>query len=102
MIVAQWCAIVAGAALIVWTLGSAIRTVVVPRALIPSLTRFHFIGLRKIFNLFSRPRHTFERRDAALSLYAPTALVTLPGLWVAMVLIGFTAIFWGTGVHPLT
>ena len=28
--------------------------------------------------------------------------MTLPGLWVALVLIGFTAIFWGTGVHPFT
>jgi hypothetical protein len=102
VIVAQVCALVAGTALIVWTLGSAVRTVVVPRALIPSLTRFHFVGLRKIFSLFSRPRHSFERRDAALSLYAPIALVTLPALWVGLVLIGFTSIFWGTGVQPLT
>ena len=74
----------------------------VPRAVIPSLTRFHFVGLRKVFNLFVRPQSTFERRDAALSLYAPIALVTLPALWVALVLVGFTAIFWGTGVQPLT
>jgi hypothetical protein len=26
----------------------------------------------------------------------------LPGLWVVMVLTGFTAIFWGTGIHPLS
>ncbi|HEX3088135.1 MAG TPA: hypothetical protein VHQ23_05735 [Ilumatobacteraceae bacterium] len=102
MIVAQVLAIVAGATLIVWTLGSAVRTVVVPRALIPSLTRFHFVGLRKVFNLFTKPSRSFERRDASLSLYAPIALVTLPGLWVSFVVIGFTAIFWGTGVHPVS
>jgi hypothetical protein len=102
VIVAQVFAAMAGVVLIVWTLGSAVRTVVVPRALIPSLTRFHFIALRKFFNLFTRPNRSFERRDAALSLYSPIALVTLPGLWVAMILIGFTGIFWGSGIHPLT
>jgi hypothetical protein len=102
VIVVQVGAAVAGAVLIVWTLASAVRTVVVPRALIPTLTRFHFVALRKAFNLFARPTRSFERRDAALSLYSPIALVTLPGLWVALVLIGFTGIFWGSGVHPLT
>jgi hypothetical protein len=102
VIVAQVFAAVAGVVLIVWTLASAVRTVVVPRALIPSLTRFHFVALRKIFRLFTRPSRTFERRDAALSLYSPIALITLPGIWVTLVLMGFTAIFWGSGVHPLT
>ena len=73
-----------------------------PRALIPSLTRFHFVALRKLFNLFTGPSRSFESRDASLSLYAPIALVTLPGLWVSLVLTGFTAIFWGSGVRPLT
>jgi hypothetical protein len=102
VIVVQVFAVVAGVTLVLWTLASAIRTVVVPRALIPSLTRFHFVGLRKVFGLFSRPSRSFERRDTALSLYAPIALVTLPGLWVLMVLAGFTSIFWGTDVRPVT
>ena len=102
MIVAQVFVAVAGVVLVVWTLGSAVRTVVVPRALIPSLTRFHFVALRKLFNLFTGPSRSFESRDASLSLYAPIALVTLPGLWVSLVLTGFTAIFWGSGVRPLT
>lgn len=86
----------------VWTLGSAVRTVVVPRALITSLTRFHFVALRKLFNVFAGPSRSFESRDRTMSLYAPIALVTLPGLWVLMVLTGFTSIFWGTGIRPLT
>ena len=88
--------------LVVWTLASAVRTVVVPRALITSLTRFHFVGLRKLFNIFARPSRSFESRDRTMSLYAPIALVTLPGLWVLMVLTGFTSIFWGTGIRPVT
>ena len=102
MIVAQVFAVVVGLTVVVWTLLAAVRTVVVPRAVIPSLTRVHFVAIRKIFHWFAGPKRTFERRDATMSLYAPLALVTLPGTWVVMVLTGFTAIFWGTGVKPLT
>ena len=90
MIVTQVFAVVAGAVSVVWTLLSAVRTVVVPRAVITGLTRFHFVGLRKIFNIFAGPGRSFESRDRSMSLYAPIALVTLPGLWVLMVLAGFT------------
>ena len=102
MIVVQVLAVVVGVAMVVSTMGSAIRTVVVPRAVIPRLTRFHFVALRKLFGVFTGPKRSFESRDSVMSLYAPLALVTLPGLWVAVVLLGFTSVFWGTGVHPLT
>ena len=102
MIVAQVVAVVAGVALVVWTIGSAVKTVVVPRAMVTILTRGHFVGLRKVFNVFARPSRSFETRDRVMALYAPLALVTLPGTWVIMVLAGFTAIFWGSGVRPLT
>ena len=92
----------AGAALVAWTLLSAVKTVVVPRSGITTLTRVHFVTLRKIFNVFAGPKRPFETRDRVLSLYAPLALVTLPGSWVCLVLAGFTSIDWGTGVRPLT
>ena len=102
MIVAQVFAVVAGVALVVWTLGSAVKTVVVPRAVITILTRGHFVAIRKVFNLFAGPRKSFETRDRIMALYAPLALVSMPGTWVIMVLGGFTSIFWGTGVRPFT
>ena len=93
---------VAGVALVVWTLASAIKTVVVPRAFITILTRTHFVAIRKVFNVFAGPKRSFETRDRVMALYAPLALVTLPGSWVVMVVGGFTSIFWGAGVRPLT
>ena len=44
---------IAGVSLVVWTLGTAIKTVVVPRAYPSYLTRVHFVALRKVFNLFA-------------------------------------------------
>lgn len=102
MIVGQVAAVVAGALLVVWTLASAIKTVVVPRAYQSSLTRVHFITWRRIFDLVARPSRSFAARDAVMALYAPIALVTLPAQWVSFVMVGFTAIDWGTGVRPLT
>jgi hypothetical protein len=102
VIVGQVLAVVAGVALVVWTIGSAVKTVVVPRAIVTVLTRGHFVGMRKVFNVFARPSRSFETRDRVMAMYAPLALVTLPGMWVIMVLAGFTLTFWGTGVSPFT
>ena len=102
MIVAQVFAVVGGAALVAWTLASAIKTVVVPRAALTVVTRTHFVAIRKVFHLFAGPSRSFETRDRIMALYAPVALVALPGTWVIMVAGGFTSMFWGTGVRPLT
>ncbi|MCB0955310.1 MAG: hypothetical protein KDB12_04040, partial [Ilumatobacter sp.] len=67
-----------------------------------SLTRVHFRTLRWLFDLLARPSSTFERRDAVMAMYAPLGLVLLPGVWVVMVVLGFSAIFWGTGIDPLS
>ena len=93
---------VAGTLLVVWTLASAVKSVVVPRGVIPSITRVHFVSIRKLFNIFAGPSRPYETRDRVLALYAPLALVTLPAIWAVLVLVGFTSIFWGTGVQPLT
>jgi hypothetical protein len=102
MIVAQVVAVAAGIALLGWTLMSALKTVVVPRAYQSLLTRAHFLAWRAVFDLFARPSRPFAARDTVLALFAPIALVTLPAVWVALVIVGFTAIDWGTGVQPLT
>ena len=99
---AQVVAVVAGTLVVVWTLASAVKSVVVPRGVIPSITRVHFVSIRKLFNIFAGPSRPYETRDRVLALYAPLALVTLPAIWAVLVLLGFTSIFWGTGVQPLT
>src|SRR5205823_4999478 len=37
----------------------------------------------------------------ALALYAPIALLTLPLVWLALVLAGYGAMFWATGVDDV-
>jgi hypothetical protein len=102
VIVARVVAVVLGVSLVVWTLATVIKTVVVPRAFITVLTRVHFVATRKIFNLFARPSRSFAARDRVMALYAPVSLISLPGTWVTLVVGGFTAIFWGSGVRPFS
>ena len=82
-------AVLAGSFVATWVLLSAVRTVVVPRGDPVMLTRWVFVGMRSIFNLWGRRAKTYEQRDHSLALYAPMALVALPGTWVIFVLAGF-------------
>lgn len=102
VIVVEVLVAIAGVALVTWTLTSAVQTVILPRAVASTLTSLHFRTFRRIFDTLAHPRRTFATRDRIMSMFAPVALVTLPGLWAVLVVTGFTAIFWGTGVRPLT
>lgn len=93
---------VAGAGLIVATLVSVLKTVVVPRGYASWLTRLHFVVWRRVFAVFARPSRPYSARDRVLAHFAPVALVTLPALWVALVAIGFTGVFWSVGVSPFS
>ena len=92
---------VCGVLVIVGTFISAVRTVVLPRAAVSLLTRIHFLWLRWCFDRVARPSSSWERRDAVMAMYAPVALVLLPGMWLTFLAIGLTAILWGTGIDPL-
>jgi len=91
----------AGSALVVAGLQSAIRTVILPRGEPVLLTRWVFVSIRSIFNLWVKRANTYERRDRVFAMFSPVALVILPGVWVALVIAGFTAIHWALGIDPL-
>ena len=91
---------VLGFGLVVWTIGSAVKTVVLPRATSSVLTRATFVNIRRAFDLIAGPRQSFEFRDRILAMYSPISLLALPALWVLLVATGFTGMFWGMGVRP--
>lgn len=101
MIVVRIAVALVGVLLVFITLFSALKTVVVPRAVQSLPTRIHFVMMRRFFLKLAPPSMDYERRDKVLAFYAPLSLVTLPAMWVVLVIGGFTAIFWGSGVDPL-
>jgi hypothetical protein len=93
--------LLAGAAVAVAVFLSAVQTVVVPRGVPVRLTRAVFLFMRRIFEVRVRFAKDYESRDRAYALYAPLTLVTLPVVWLVIVLGAYTAIFWAIGIHPL-
>ena len=91
-----------GASLVVFTLRSAIRQFVLPRSAPDSLTRNTFLAVRALFDLRLHKAATYEDRDRVMAMYAPVSLLTLPVVWLALVLVGYAGMFWAVGVRPLT
>lgn len=85
--------------LLVWvTVGSALKTFVVPRAARDPIVLFWFQLLRRLFDLRLRRVDTYERRDQIMTYYAPIVLVSLLPIWLALVALGFMAMYWATGI----
>ena len=101
MILVEFLAFGVGLALVISALGAATRTFVLPRAANVRQTRIIFLLVRKIFNLRMRFTRTYEQRDQILALYAPIALLLLPIVWLTLILIGYTGMFWAFDVRPV-
>src|SRR5262249_27373907 len=89
---------VAGAALVLVVVDSAVRTLVLPRGAVVSLSRIIWLASRGVFSLIVRLTNTYEGRDRVMALYAPLTLLLLPVVWLSMILGGFMLIFHGLGV----
>ncbi len=96
-VAARTVAFVAGALVALGVLGSALRTVVVPRAESSLLSRAVFLGVRKVFDLRVRKTSTWEDADRILARYAPVALILLPAVWITVMVVAFTPMFWALG-----
>jgi hypothetical protein len=88
-------AVAAGVALVIAAIGSAVKTVVLPRASASRITRGVFLIVRWLFRIVARPSMSFERRDRILGAYAPLGLMATLAAWLSLALRGFTLLFWG-------
>ena len=93
----------AGAAMVAGTIGSAVRTVILPRGVPAKLASFVFIHMRNLFRLRLRLKRSdsYEDRDKVMALYAPLSLLMLALAWLVIVLTGYTAMMWAFGAHPV-
>lgn len=93
--------VVAGVFLVVVTLLSAARTVVVPRSGQVRLARTVLAVLRPVFGTLAG-RLDESAAERVLGLYAPVALLVLPLFWLISIVSGFTLLFLAAGaVDPV-
>jgi hypothetical protein len=92
-------AILLGTLLVIVTLFSAIRTLVLPRAIKDDITNLTFAAVRLLLSIPLRFSEDYRYRDRLMAYYAPIALLTLLPVWLFLVTLGYTGIFWGLGVE---
>ncbi|MHB1518310.1 MAG: hypothetical protein ACYCVN_04280 [Acidimicrobiales bacterium] len=94
MIVPRAIAVAVGSGLTAAVLISALQTVVLPRQRFTRIARALFAISDRVF---VHPERNSATAESLRSLYAPLALVTLPLIWMMVVTMGFSFIFWGIG-----
>lgn len=86
-----------GIAIVTRTVFSAIQTFVLPRSANDRLSRFIFQTVFNLFRVLLRKTRTYEQRDHIMAFYAPISLLTLIPIYLILILIGFTGMYWAVG-----
>ncbi len=94
-------AFLAGLAIVLGTLYSAVRVFVVPRSENDKLARVVFLTMRRLFDTLMAPSRSYTRRDRIMAFYAPVALLVMAAVWLVLVCLGYTVMFWALGAHTL-
>jgi hypothetical protein len=94
MIALRILSLLLGTAVVLAILGSALKTVVLPQG---GLTRLSQADFALVYRLLVHRWRSEARSKALRGLYAPVALVSLPLVWMILMVVAFTFVFWGTG-----
>ncbi len=90
----------AGLAIVAATLGSSVRTVILPRASVSFHQPGCVPGGPAVLWIRIGRRASYERRDAILASYGPVTLLLLLATWITLIVIGFQLMFWAVGNGP--
>ncbi|MGW8318234.1 MAG: hypothetical protein ACWGPS_03230 [Candidatus Promineifilaceae bacterium] len=93
---------IGGLFIIVVAVRSAVRTLVLSRSARDPVTGVVFRGMRALFDIRLRWADSYYERDRIMAYYAPLSLMAVLPTWMALVLVGFGALFWATGVPSWT
>lgn len=88
-----------GLTMVIMTVMSAIRTLILPRSARDKLTALVFVNMRRIFRLRLHRTTSYVKRDSIMALYAPLSLLILLVVWLVLVTIGYGAMFWATSFY---
>lgn len=95
--------VVLGAALVFATLGSIIRTFVLPRAEYTWLTRIVQVAVWRVgFGWRVAKAKTYAQRDRVAAYFGPITLLVLPIVWLTVVLLAYSLIYYAIGEHTVS
>lgn len=93
--------VIGGIYIVLAALFSLVQAFVLPRSAPDPIVRFVFLLVREFITILANRTKTYEARDSVIAFYAPLALILLPIVWLFILTIGYTWIFWGLGVRPI-
>ncbi|HVB53631.1 MAG TPA: hypothetical protein VNF24_05510 [Candidatus Acidoferrales bacterium] len=96
MIAVRLLSLVVGLFLTLGTLGSVIRTVIVPRAVSSRLSSLVAAAVQGAAVIAARTRSDYMARDGILAQGAPLFLVLRLVVWIGLLVAGFSLLFWGS------
>jgi len=86
-----------GIGIVLGTLHSAIRSLVLPRATPDPLTILEFSTFHFLFRLITQRARSYTARDRVMAYLAPVALLTLVPVWFILITLGYMCIYWALG-----
>lgn len=89
----------AGAALVLATFASAVRTVILPRGVPAKIATAVFLAVRWLFRMRLGRAPTYEKSDRVMAPYAPLSLMALVVTWLTVVLTGYALMFRSLGAE---
>ena len=88
-----------GAWLISFTLLSAVRAIVLPRSERVALNSVVFGVVRWAVYQVAQRGATYAQRDRVMALLGPLGLLALPIVWLSLLSVGYTMIYYALGIH---
>jgi len=85
-----------GLVLTLGTLGSVIRTVIVPRAVSSRLSAALAWAVQGTATFLARTRSDYKERDGILAQGAPMFLVLRLVVWIGLLVLGYSLLFWAS------
>lgn len=83
-----------GAFLILYTINSALRSFVLPRADQSFLTKEIMRLIYRVLALRFNPKTSFATKDRILAMHPPYTMFILPLIWLILITIGYTGLYW--------
>lgn len=94
--------LVAGALLVVSTIGSAVRATILPRGVPVRAARLINASLRVLFRLRTGRSASYEKRDRVMASFGPAALLSLLSAWLVMLMTGFVLLYLAVDTRSVT
>ncbi|MER5635600.1 hypothetical protein ABT095_01430 [Kitasatospora sp. NPDC002227] len=92
----KWIYTLAGAVLLLVTVASILRTLVVPRGLYSALVYRWWSSLRVVLRRFAPASGGYQAQDKAQTWLAPLILVGMLSTWLVAMLLAYTLLLFGT------